>query len=155
MVYWFTATIGGGGWRLGDVSVCVGTFVLSDHVKWKKIRGTGLWEARYGQARMEVADCVGVEPSTALVSPSVSSYLGQPEDHVTDAKETDTHLKTCTILCLDLLCLTSTTRQRNLPDGGMHHTLSVNLIEGPGSGTVRLADWLGCWNTAFITLMHW
>lgn len=44
------------------------------------------WEGRYAQARMEVADCVGVEPGVRLASPSVSSHLGQPDCHVTDTK---------------------------------------------------------------------
>lgn len=85
---------------------------------------------------MEVADCVGVEPSVRLVGPSVSSYLGQPDSHVTEAKahtHADTHKhthKNMHTLYLDLLCLTGTIRQRKQPDGGMQHTLSVSLREG-------------------------
>lgn len=71
------------------------------------MRGRGQWEARYGQARMEAADCVGVEPGVSLVSQSVSSYLGQPLSYVIgEIIHTHTHKA-----YVDLLCLIGTTRQ--------------------------------------------
>jgi len=42
-----------------------GPFVLFARAKGEKMRGT---EARYGQARMEVADCVGVDPGVRLAA---------------------------------------------------------------------------------------
>lgn len=69
-------------------------------------------------------------------------------------KQTHTHTHmACTLLYLELLCLIGNTRRQKQPDGGMHHTLSVRLIEGTAAAAAH-CGWLGCWNTAFITLMH-
>ncbi len=85
-------------WRDGrraDLQQAEGVFCSLRPCEVREMRGTGKWEARYEQAGMEVADCVGVEPGMGLASPSVSSYLGQPDSHVTDAKtHTHTHIRT-------------------------------------------------------------
>lgn len=54
-------------------------------------------------------------------SPSVSSYLGRPDSHVTEAEaHTDTHTSRLNV----------PSYWKKQPDGGMCHTLSVSLIEG-------------------------
>lgn len=69
----------------------------------------------------------------------------------TSQMQTDTHTHTRHARSLELLCLIGNARQQKQPDGGMHHTLSVRLIEGTAAAH---CGWPGCWNTAFIALMH-
>lgn len=119
----------------------------------RKTRGMGQWEASYGQARMEGAVCVGVEPSVRLASLSVTSYLGQPDRHITDAK-THTHTYTHTSRSWSSVSYwhyqaAKAARRRDAP-----HNVS-QFDRRPGSSTLRLAGWLCSKNTAFITLMHW
>lgn len=87
-------------------------------------------EGRYAQARMEVADCVGVEPGVRLASPSVSSHLGRPDRHVTDAK-TRRGARTSPVRIRPHLI--------GATDGGTRRALSVSVMEGPGSRAPRLA----------------
>lgn len=91
-----------------------------------------------------MADCQGGEPSKRMPSASVGVSVCRPEQDVTNA---DT-LKTAHA---SQLCVTGTTRQHDLPDGGLHHALSVSLIEGLAAAQ---RDWMSCWHTAFITLMQ-
>lgn len=95
---------------------------------------------RYEQASREVARCA---EGGALASWSVSSYLGRSGWTDTIAqKHTDVfYLRRCAVSYWHCRATRAA------------HTVS-QLDRRPGSGTPRLAGCLGCWNTAFITLMH-
>lgn len=114
-----------------------GAFVLSARAKQEKTGGREKWEAIYGHAGMEAADCVGVEPGVRLASPSVSSYLGQPDSRVTDAN-THTHkgMRTSpSTVSYWQYRAAKAARRRDAP-----RTVS-QFDRRPGTSALRLAGW--------------
>ena len=146
-----------GGWTESHIGVTEDVLICSERgggfcslCRGKMRETERKWEGRYAQARMEVADCVGVEPGVRLASPSVSSYLGQPDSHVTQRhkKITQRHAHFFRLHPSDLI---GTTGRRERTEGGTCCTLSGSVMEGLAAAR---RGWLCCCNTAFITLMH-